>query len=159
LAVALQVTPGPVTKKLSFIDLEKTPLILLPRNDPIREAIDSAAARTGVRLCVYAEFGAIEDVLAAVTDNGHPAILPRFVVARAARAGIVAPAGLSEPRVPLCLFLMMARNRPFTRAVLAARDLLLETIENLVRTDAWPGRYVGQIDSAANLVTIFTNAD
>jgi DNA-binding transcriptional LysR family regulator len=159
LAVALPVTSGLVAKRLSFVDLEKTPLILLPRNDPIREAMDSAAARAGVRLSVYAEFGAIEDVLAAVKETGHPAILPRFVVARAAQAGIVAQAGLSEPRVSLCLFLMLARKKPLPKAVLTARDVLLETIENLVRTDAWPGRYVGHIDSAANLVTIFTNVN
>lgn len=158
LAVAMPVAAA-VPQKLSFVDLERTPLILLPRHDPIRQAMDSAAIRAGIRLLVHAELGAIEDVIAAVNLAGCPALLPRFVVTRFAQAGAVGQTGFGDPRVALCLFLMMARNRPLKRAASIACDVLLETIEDLVRTSAWPGRYVGHIDSAANLITIFTNAD
>jgi hypothetical protein len=89
---------------------------------------------------------AIEDVIAAVNLTGYPAPLPRFVVTRFAQAGRVGQSGLSDPRAPLCLFLMMARNRPLKRAASIACDVLVETIEDLVRTSAWPGRYVGHID-------------
>jgi LysR family transcriptional regulator, nitrogen assimilation regulatory protein len=159
LAVATPVATGVSNQKLTFVDLEGTPLIALPRGDPIREAMESGAAGAGVRLSVYAEFGAIEDAIAAVNQTGHRAVLPRFAVARAAQAQLVGLATLGDPRVPLCLFLVTARSRTPQRAARLVGDILLETTEHLVRTGTWPGRYVGHIDSAANFVTVFTNAE
>ena len=159
LAVAQPLAMASRGPKLSFVDLEAWPVVVPPRGDPIREALDRAAAQAGVRLSVYAELDAMEDVLAVVQRSGRIALLPRFAVQRAERAGLVASAGLTAPRVPLCLFMMTARERRPEASVVAARQVLVEIIEEFVRSGEWPGRFVGHLDSSANLVTIFTNTE
>src|SRR5205085_5059157 len=130
---------------------------LPPRLDPIRAALDEAAARAGVQLAVEAEFAAFEDIVSAVRTLGLHAVLPRYAVDRAARDGGIAAATLVKPRMPICLFVMTARDRTVSRATATARQVLVHTVEELVRTDRWPGRYVGYVDSDVSMVSIYTN--
>jgi LysR family transcriptional regulator, nitrogen assimilation regulatory protein len=156
------VAPAPKShwsRGLSIGDLEEIPLILPPQGDPIRLAIDDAANKNGTKLRIVLEMASAIDVLELVKNDGLGTILP----ARAARELKKEDTGMIysivSPRIMCCLFLMTARNRSLSRAADIAFGLILSVIEELVSKNTWLGRFVGDIPSTAETVSIFANPD
>jgi DNA-binding transcriptional LysR family regulator len=143
-------------RRVAMSELENCQFALLPKGDPVRTIIEEAATRHGVRLTVAAELGGLADLVAGI-DNGLATIAPPYALARAVKAGSVKLAVLKEPRLPCCLFLMTSRHNSISRPASAVHELVLQTIEELVRGDVWSGRYVGHMPSSASMISIFTN--
>jgi LysR family nitrogen assimilation transcriptional regulator len=143
-------------RHLAITDLDGCEFILPPKGDPIRAVVDEAVTRHGVKLMVAAELAAPADLIAGLI-HGLATIAPPYALAGAARQGLVGLAVLNEPRLPACLFLMLRRHTALSRPAQAVHDMILQTIETLVRSEVWPGRYVGHMPSSASMISIFTN--
>lgn len=143
-------------RQLDIAELDGTELILPPTGDPIRAVIDEAANRHGVALRVAAELSSPADMVAGIAQ-GLATIAPPYPLAAAVTQGLVKLAILNEPRPQACLFLMLHRHAPLSRAAQAVHDRILQTVEALVRSEVWQGRYVGHMPSSASMVSIFTN--
>jgi LysR family nitrogen assimilation transcriptional regulator len=142
---------------LAIKDLEGMPLVLPPQRDPIRLIIDEAANRNGVKLQVALEIASPGDAVEHVRCDGLSTILPeRFAQSLQGDEGITTYPIVS-PRIMCCLFLMKARNRLLSRATNMAYDVILAAVEELVTKDRWLGRFVGDVPSTAETITIFSN--
>lgn len=156
--LALALPPGSAiaSRRLRLEEIGDRELVLLPRGSPIRQIIDDATARHGLRLQAAGEIGAIEDIFAAL-QAGFSTILPRSVAERLAERGSGAFAVLDDPRLPCCAYLLTPRNRPLPRPAALAQTLLVEAVEELVQSGAWAGRFVGHLETTATTISIFAN--
>lgn len=142
--------------QIGIAELDGSEIILPPKGDPIRAVIDEAANRHGVELRVAAELSSPADLIAGVVE-GLVTIAPHYPLSGAANQGLIKLAALNEPRPQACLFLMLHRHAPLSRAAQAVHDLIVQTVEGLVRSELWQGRYVGHMPSSASMISIFTN--
>jgi LysR family transcriptional regulator, nitrogen assimilation regulatory protein len=137
----------------TLCDLE---LILPPRGDPLRDIIDDAAGRDGIRLKTAAEFSAHADILQCVAA-GYASVLPRRIVENAVSAGTASLASFQDLRLPCCLFLVSPRPHSLPHHVGLFRDLLVEMVEAMSLAGSLGGRFVGGLESEARLVSVIAN--
>lgn len=156
LAVAAKSGQLPRRPKMGLVDLAAFDIVLTPSHDPIRTIIDNATRRAGVKLKIVAEYDGLADFVVAIED-GRATLLPAYGLLAQRRVDFEVLT-LGAPALDCCLFLMTSRNRTQTRSLAAFQTIVLETIETLVSTEAWPGRYVGHLPSDASMITIYSNA-
>jgi LysR family nitrogen assimilation transcriptional regulator len=141
---------------ISITDLLNFRLALLPKEDPIRSALDEAALRQAVKLDTMVEVVNCAD-LRALLQAGYSTVLPSSAAARMARESSGRLRWLKDPRVPCGLFLITARHRPLSQAAAVAIEELIGSIEALVNSQIWIGRYVGTLSSSAAAFSIVAN--
>lgn len=139
--------------RISFGALCDLDLVLPPRGDPLRGIIDDAAGREGIRLKTAAEFSARADILRCVAA-GYASVLPRRIVENAVSAGATRLASFQDLRLPCCLFLVSPRPHVLARHVALFRDLLVETVELMLVGGDLGGRFVGGLESEADVVSV-----
>jgi hypothetical protein len=55
--------------------------------------------------------------------------------------------------------MMTARNRVSSRAAAIAYEVIMTVVEELVNKNVWLGRFVGDVPSSAESISIFANPE
>jgi len=145
--------PGPA---FSITDFASMRLALLPREDPVRLALDQTAVRHAIRLNVPVEVSSWPDLCALVRE-GYATVLPTSVAKRVSEAAGAQLAWLTEPRITCALSIITAKHRTPSRAATAAIEDLARTVEELVNCDKWNGRYIGNVRTTAGTISVIAN--
>ncbi|WP_162918750.1 LysR family transcriptional regulator [Taklimakanibacter deserti] len=154
---ALLPPPSPVPgTTVSITDLVSIKLALLPKEDPVRLALDQTAVRHAIRLDVPVEVSSWPD-LCALIKEGYATVLPASMAKRISAATGAELAWLSDPRITCALSIMTAKHRNLSRAALAAVEDLARTVEELVNDGRWVGRYIGNVRTSAGAVSVVAN--
>jgi DNA-binding transcriptional LysR family regulator len=139
-----------------IIDLIPLKLALLPKDDPLRAALDEVAWRHSAALDIAIEVAATAD-LRALVAAGYTTVVPSMAAIRLAADNHARVCLLNEPRIPCGLFLLIPRHRTLSLAAELAIEELVRAVEDLVNANIWAGRYVGSSDSSAASISIVAN--
>ena len=138
------------------IDLIPFKLVLLPKEDPLRAALDEVAWRHSAALDIAIEVAALTD-LRALVAAGYATVVPSMAAVRLAADSDARVCFLKEPRIPCGLSLLLPRHRALSSAAKLAIEELMRAVEGLVNGNIWSGRYVGSADSNAVSISIVAN--
>lgn len=118
--------------------LSEIPLILPSDAHGLRIAIETAAARSRIRLNI----DALVDSLAltkrlVMTGSGHT-ILPRSAFAEEAAQGLLTWSHIGSPQLQRQLFIAMQSSAEAPRAILQVEQIVRQSTAQLVKDGAWP---------------------
>jgi LysR family nitrogen assimilation transcriptional regulator len=123
-----------------FAAMAELPMILPGVPHGLRELIDQAARREGIRLRVVAEVDALVQLTEAAGAGLGWSILSFTAIRAALEAGRIRAWQIENPAISRSLYLGRAADRPSTRAVDAVERLLRQVIIRTVQEGGWPVR-------------------
>lgn len=135
---------GPaLPKKLGLSALAGRPLVLPGQDHGLRRIIDDACAPLNIQLNVVAEIESLGSVKRAAEAGIGETILPQGAVAEEVAAGRLRTALLNSPAMTRRVVCATSAVRPATLAKQAVAELVQEVIHEMVRSGAWPARWIG----------------
>lgn len=156
LAAVLPLSRSDNQQVTGVVDLMSLRLVLLPRGDPLRVALDEVVLRYSARLKIAVEVTSLDDFRPLI-EAGYATVLPSSVALRVAPLCNAEVRWLKEPRIPCGLFLITPIDRKLGNAAALVVEELVTTIEDLVNSGAWNGRYIGTWNSSAGTISIVAN--
>ncbi|MBS0455071.1 MAG: LysR family transcriptional regulator [Proteobacteria bacterium] len=137
---------GPaLPKKLALSALARRPLVLPGQDHGLRRIIDDACAPLNIQLNVVAEIESLGSVKRAVEAGIGETILPQGAVAEEVAAGRLRTALLNSPAMTRRVVCATSAVRPATLARQAVGTLIHDVVHQMVRSGAWPARWVGDL--------------
>ncbi|MBD2748822.1 nitrogen assimilation transcriptional regulator NAC [Microvirga sp. BT688] len=118
---------------LPLADLSGVPLLLPSKSHLLRRLIDEALSRARVTPEVISEIESIPALSAAVLDGLGSTILPASVVTETASFAGAQVRPLVRPVIEATVSLCTSDHLPLSEPALAARSVLLATVEKLMR--------------------------
>jgi LysR family nitrogen assimilation transcriptional regulator len=134
-------------KKMPLRSVARWPLILPGREHGLRRIIDEACEAESLVLDVIAEVESLSSVKRAVEEGLGSTILSLSSVAEDVAAGRLRAATIASTSMSRRVVCATNITRPTTAAGAAVMGLVTEVIGGMVRSGAWPARWVG--DQAA----------
>ncbi len=133
LAVPPRLRPGRVRgRTVRFVELSRYPLALPTPRHGLRALVDRAAAEKGVALDVRFELDSVQLLRDAVARNLACTILPFGSLVEQTRSARVRVYAIGDPPISRVLHLVRSRRRPASRAVLAVRELIVQSMRDAV---------------------------
>jgi LysR family tcuABC transcriptional regulator len=130
--------PASVPQRVGLAQVAQVPLILPSGPHGLRSTIDAACAAARVQPRVVAEVDSLAVLMDAVQAGLGATIQPGAAVARQA-AGALRAHELSDDLAQRDNFVVSLSDDELSPAALAARVLLREVADSLVRAGRWPG--------------------
>jgi LysR family nitrogen assimilation transcriptional regulator len=124
-------------RSIAFQDLTGLPLVLPTANHGLRRTVDFAAGQAGVQLSVLFEIDALELMKEVVESGMAHAVLPAGAVQREVAAGTLVSRRLVSPEVSTRLVIASAANRPVTRSVKAAAQVLRQVMQQIAAQEPY----------------------
>lgn len=118
-------------------------LVLPSRDHGLRRIIDEACLPLGLTLTVVAEIDSLPSVKRAVESGIGATILPLATVADEAAAGRLRASTITDASMLRRVVAATSMTRPTTLAGTAVTAQAIELIEGMVKSGAWPGRWIG----------------
>jgi LysR family nitrogen assimilation transcriptional regulator len=125
---------GEAGEPLPVSGLRGVPLLLPSKSHLLRRLIDEALSRARVTAEVASEIESVPALSAAVLDGLGSTILPASVVTETASFTGVQVRPLVRPVIEATVSLCTSDHLPLSEPALAARSVLLATVERLMRT-------------------------
>lgn len=114
-------------------------LILPSGAHGLRMMLDSWLRRQGMKVDPVIEVDSYGNIKQLVESGYGCSILPSHTVRDAVDGGRLQIKHFDEPRLSRSIWLAQSTSRPMTRAASAVSELLVEVVEQLVRSDDWAG--------------------
>jgi LysR family nitrogen assimilation transcriptional regulator len=130
-------------KKLPLAALAGRPLVLPSREHGLRRIIEDACAPLGLELDVVAEIDSLGTAKRAAEAGIGGTILPLGAVAEEVAAGRLRTAVIDSPAMLRRVTCATNVARPTSAACAAVTKLVHRVIRDMVDSDAWPARWVG----------------
>lgn len=130
-------------REVALRTVARSPLLLPGKDHGLRRIIDAACTRAGLTLDVVAEIDSLPNIKKAVEAGLAHTILSPGAVAEEVEAGRLAICTINRPYLSRTVVCATCVTRPTTRASVAMIALVSEEIESLVRSKAWPARWIG----------------
>ena len=124
---------GEAGEPLPLSGLHGVPLLLPSKSHLLRRLIDEALSRARVAAEVASEIESVPALSAAVLDGFGSTILPASVVTEIASFAGVQVRPLVRPVIEATVSLCTSDHLPLSEPALAARSVLLATVERLMR--------------------------
>lgn len=128
-------------RTVRFVDLLRYPLALPTPRHGLRSVVDRVAAEKGVALDVRFELDSVQLLCDAVARNLACTILPFSSLVGQTRGAGVRVYIIAEPPIPRVLHLVRSRRRPASRAVLAVRELIVQSMRDAVTAKGFADVY------------------
>jgi len=119
-------------RSVRFAQLRDYPLALPTVGHGLRALVDHAAAETGVALDVRFELDSVQLLCDAVARNLACTILPFGSLLEPTKSAGARVYLIKEPPVARVLHLVRSRRRPASKAVLAVRELLVQSARDRI---------------------------
>lgn len=145
--LCLAVPPGmarklPATRTIAFSRAAAYPLALPTRTHGIRRMVEEAASRKNIRLNVQLEADSFQLLQHALEENLACTILPISGLLHAKQNAPLRIFVIENPSMPRVLHLARSARKPLTRAMNAAREILLKAMqEQVANVRRFPGTY------------------
>ena len=128
-------------RTVRFADLSRYPLALPTPRHGLRARVDRVAAEKGVALDVRFELDSVQLLGDAVAHNLACTILPFSSLVWQTRSAGVRVYIIAEPPIPRVLHLARSRRRPASKAVLAVRELVVQSMRDAVTAKGFADVY------------------
>lgn len=129
--------------KVSLRAVARRSLILPGREHELRRIIDEACMAEGLALDVVAEVESLSSVKRAVEEGLAGTILSPGAVAEDVAAGRLRAATIDSAGMVRRIVCATNVARPTTAAGAAVMGLVIEVVDNMLRSGAWPARWIG----------------
>ncbi|MEJ8822784.1 LysR substrate-binding domain-containing protein [Variovorax humicola] len=129
--------------RISLARAARYPLILPGREHGLRRIIDQACARASVELDVIAEVDSLSSVKKAVESGIGSTILSLASVAEEVAEARLRAYAITDEEMTRRVVCATNVTRPATAASAAVLALATELIHDMVKSGAWPARWIG----------------
>lgn len=143
LALVTQKSPRRLPRQMKLADVARWPLVLPGREHGLRRIIDEACLPQGIALDVVAEIDSLSSVKKAVEAGIGSTILSEASVAEEVAAGHLRAATITDAGMLRRVVCASSVARPSTLAGTTVIGLVTELVRGMVRSGAWPARWVG----------------
>lgn len=126
-------------KEIAFNDLNEVPMVLPSVQHGLRTLINSEFLAKGVAPDVALEIDSYANIKKLVAAGVGASILPLHAVHREEKAGDLVLSRFSPPGLRRNVYLTYPANRQTTRAQEVVRELVRETVADLIDQEAWIG--------------------
>ncbi len=128
-----------IPEKLRLNDLAGLPLIAPSRRHGLRTGVEAEAAKRGLKLNIRLEVDAGHQLIRQIERGVGMAVLARSAVMPELKAGTLVALPIVDPvmRRKVCLAVRTDKSKSYL--LNRVRSILLEVIDHLVETKAWPG--------------------
>lgn len=131
---------------VDFARLSALPLVLPSPAHGLRELLETAAGKAGVKLNVQIQADSYQLMMELVESGLGYTALPHAAFSRHAAEGRLSFARIRKPVVTRELFLALKPNAERARAILRVEELVRQEVSVLVQQGAWPtGRIFGPV--------------
>ncbi len=128
-------------RTVRFAELSRYPLALPTPRHGLRALVDRVAAEKGVALDVRFELDSVQLLRDAVARNLACTVLPFSSLVDQTRSAGVRVHVIAEPPISRVLHLARSRRRPASRAVLAVRELIVQSMRDAVTAEGFADVY------------------
>jgi LysR family nitrogen assimilation transcriptional regulator len=135
---------APASRRLSLRALCQRPLVLPAKDHGLRRIVDDACAQAGLSPVLVAEIDSLPNIKKAVEAGLAATILSPGAVADEVAAGRLAVAQIGPPTLLRRVVASHSLTRPMSPAAVAVLQAAEEVVREMVRTQAWPARWVGE---------------
>ena len=132
-----------ISTRLSLSELASLALVLPGREHGLRRIIDECCAAYGVELKVVAEIESLSSVKRATEAGIGHTILPLGSVAQEVAEGRLRTSEIDNPRMKRRVICATSTTRPASLASTAVLNLILDVVQDMVNSGAWPANWVG----------------
>lgn len=129
LHLVTSVSAGLASEPLDAPALFRLPLILPGRPHGLREEVERAASRHGLRPNVILEIDSLEHIKALVAENVGHTILSHRVASHGGIAARLRSLEISQPRIERVIYLARPTARPQSAAAKAVHEVLITLLE------------------------------
>jgi LysR family nitrogen assimilation transcriptional regulator len=134
---------APASLRLSLRALCQRPLVLPAKDHGLRRIVDEACAQAGLSLTLVAEIDSLPNIKKAVQAGLAATILSPGAVSDEVQAGLLAVAQIGSPTLLRRVVVSHSLTRPMSPAAAAVLQAAEDVVREMVRTQAWPARWVG----------------
>lgn len=131
-------------RSLTLAEVAHRPLVLPGREHGLRRIIDDACLPLGIELDVVAEIDSLSSVKKAVEADLGSTILSLASVAEEVATGRLRASTIEGASMSRRVVCATSITRPMTQATSAMIRLTTELLQQMVRSGAWPARWVGE---------------
>lgn len=128
-----------VSDAVSLDDLSGLPMVLPSAQHGLRAMLDRALKQRQIVLNPAIEIDSYSNIKSLVTAGYGFSVLPFHAVAHEVDAGTLVVRHFHPPRLWRRAHLVNVANRPMTRATEVVRDILRDTVTELLDTGGWKG--------------------
>jgi LysR family nitrogen assimilation transcriptional regulator len=146
LALVTSAQDGPAPQRQTLRQAAGRPLVLPGLAHDLRRIIDDAAASQGLAFQVVAEIDSLPSVKKAVEAGLGATILPVAAVADEVKAGRLQAVALADASMKRQVVCASSVTRPASPASVAVQALATRLAREMVRSQAWPARWVGETE-------------
>lgn len=130
-------------QNVSMQELARSPLVLPGLEHGLRRIIEDACALQNLELNVVAEIESLNSVKRAVEAGIGHTILPLGSVAEEVAQGRLRTTEIDDRRMSRRVVCAINTTRPSSVASSAVVQLILEVVQEMVESGAWPAKWVG----------------
>lgn len=134
---------APSSRCLSLRALCQRPLVLPAKDHGLRRTVENACAQAGLSPILVAEIDSLPNIKKAVEAGLAATILSPGAVADEVQAGRLAVTQIGPPTLLRRVVVSHSLTRPMNPATAAVLDTAEQVIREMVRSKAWPARWVG----------------
>jgi len=135
---------APPTRRISLRSLCRQPLVLPAKDHGLRRIVDEACARAGLAPTLVAEIDSLPNIKKAVEAGLAATILSPGAVTAEVNAGLLKVTAIGPPALLRRVVASHSLARPRNLAAVAVLETAEQVIGEMVRTKAWPARWVGE---------------
>jgi len=121
--------------------IARKPMVIPAKPNSLRSVLDTACQKERIQLTVAAEVTSPHTMLQLALEGVGSAILPWSTIANTAESALPR-ARLQSPALTRTIAVAVATDAPMTPAVLAVKELLMETMNSLIQDGRWKGARV-----------------
>lgn len=129
--------------RLSLRSVCQHPLVLPAKDHGLRRIVDEACAREGLEPTVVAEIDSLPNIKRAVEAGIAATILSPGAVSDEVKAGRLKTATIAHPLMLRRVVCATSLTRPTGAAAEAIISVAREVMQDMVRTKAWPAKWIG----------------
>lgn len=133
------IIPHDSENTVQLADITEIPLLVPPKHNFVRKAIDMAFIRKGLEPNLVAEIEALTTLQGAIQEGIGSTILPWSVASRIAVEGQSRIYALRNPVISEDVSLCIPELVPETEASVAVRERLIELAKAMASSRNWPG--------------------
>ena len=133
---------APRSQRIGLRSLCQRPLVLPAKDHGLRRIVDDACTRAGLTLTLVAEIDSLPNIKKAVAAGMAATILSPGAVSEEVQAGRLAVASIQNPAMQRRVVASHSLTRPLSPAAVAVIGAAEQVIHEMVRSKAWPARWV-----------------
>lgn len=134
---------APAARRMSLRSLCRHPLVLPAKDHGLRRIVDAACAQAGLSPTLVAEIDSLPNIKKAVQAGLAATILSPGAVSSEVQAGQLAVTQIGPPTLVRRVVACHSLTRPRSAAAVAVLETAEQVIAGMVRSKAWPARWVG----------------